>query len=132
MIDQPIALLGVLLAIAALAFWLEGRFGWAQKAGASLLIIIFGALLSNLDVVPATSPVTEGALARSPPDFNSGATVVVLLQAATHITSRRTPTIRYPIVMPYLLSGSPLCCGSIRILLQFGRHVNRFIDERLA
>ena len=62
MISDPIALLGALLAIAALAFWLEGRFAWAQKAGASLLIIIFGALLSNLDLVPVASPVYDAIL----------------------------------------------------------------------
>jgi uncharacterized membrane protein len=56
-IDQPIALLGVILVIAALAFWLEGRFGWARRAGASLIIIALGALLSNLDLVPVASPV---------------------------------------------------------------------------
>jgi len=58
-IADPIALLGVILAISAVAFWLEGRFGWAQKAGASLLIIVFGAVLSNLDLVPVASPVYE-------------------------------------------------------------------------
>lgn len=57
MIRDPIALVGVLLALTALAFWLEGRYGWARKAGASLLIIIFGALVSNLDLVAAQSPV---------------------------------------------------------------------------
>lgn len=57
MIRDPIALLGVLLALTALAFWLEGRYGWARKAGASLLIIVFGALVSNLDLVAAESAV---------------------------------------------------------------------------
>jgi len=58
-ISDPVALLGTLLAISAIAFWLEGHFGWAQKAGASLLIIIFGAILSNLNLVPVASPVYE-------------------------------------------------------------------------
>ena len=47
MISDPIALLGLLLGIAALAFWLEGRFSWASKLGASLLIILFGVFASR-------------------------------------------------------------------------------------
>ena len=82
MIEQPIALLAAILAIAALAFWLEGRFGWAQKAGASLLIIVFGALLSNLDVVPASSPVY--AVITGP--VTSFAIVWLLLMVTAHLT----------------------------------------------
>jgi uncharacterized membrane protein len=62
MISDPIALLGLLLAIAALGFWLEGRFSWASKLGASLLIIIFGAVLSNLDLVPVASPIYDAIM----------------------------------------------------------------------
>lgn len=56
MITNPFALAALIAAITALAFWLDRRFGWARTVGASLLVIIFGALLSNLDIVPAASP----------------------------------------------------------------------------
>lgn len=59
MISQPIALLGVILAICAGAFWLEGRFGWASRVGSSLLVIVLGAVASNLDLVPVQSPVYD-------------------------------------------------------------------------
>jgi len=57
MIQDPLALTAVIVGITALAFWLAGRFGWAAKAGATLLVIAFGAVLSNLDLVTAQSPV---------------------------------------------------------------------------
>lgn len=57
MIEHPVVLLGVILALTALAFRLERRFTWGRKIGASVFIIVFGALLSNLDLVPAQSPV---------------------------------------------------------------------------
>ncbi len=57
MIQDPLALTTVIVAITALSFWLARRFGWAAKMGASLLVILFGALLANLDLVPVTSGV---------------------------------------------------------------------------
>lgn len=57
MIESPLALATVLFALVALAFALERRFGWAEKLGASLLVIAFGAVLSNLELVPLASPV---------------------------------------------------------------------------
>lgn len=57
MIQDPLALTALIVGITALAFWLAGRFGWAAKAGATLLVIVFGAVLSNLDLVAAKSPV---------------------------------------------------------------------------
>lgn len=59
MIQDPLALLALISGLVALAFWLEGRFDWARKASASLLIILGGAILSNLDMVPAGSPVYD-------------------------------------------------------------------------
>lgn len=57
MIQDPIVLTAVIAAITALAFWLERRFAWGRNIGASLLIIFFGALLSNFELMPAASPV---------------------------------------------------------------------------
>lgn len=57
MIESPLALATILFALVAVAFALERRFGWAEKLGASLLVIALGAVLSNLDLVPLASPV---------------------------------------------------------------------------
>lgn len=59
MISAPIALVAVLLAVSAFGFWCAGRFGWAQKLGASLLIMLCGAVLANLNLVPIESPVYD-------------------------------------------------------------------------
>lgn len=58
-LSSPLPLATVLAAATALALWLEHRFGWGRKIGATLLVILFGALLSNLDLVPAGSPVYD-------------------------------------------------------------------------
>ena len=57
MLESPLALAAVIAAVTALAFWLDQRYRWASTVGASLLAIVLGALLSNLGLVPADSPV---------------------------------------------------------------------------
>lgn len=57
MISSPLALSAAVAAVTALAFWLDRRVAWLSRLGASLMAIVFGALLSNLGVVPAESPV---------------------------------------------------------------------------
>ncbi len=59
MISEPLPLAAVIAAAAALAFWLDRHVAWMSKLGASLLVLIFGALLSNFGFVPATSPVYD-------------------------------------------------------------------------
>ncbi len=57
MISDPLALTATIVGVTALSFWLARQFGWASKIGASLLVIVFGAVLANLDLVPVSSPV---------------------------------------------------------------------------
>ncbi|NIP79699.1 MAG: DUF819 family protein, partial [Gemmatimonadetes bacterium] len=59
MISDPALLTALLAGITALAFWLDLRYGWARTVGATMLVILFGALLSNLGLVPFTSPVYD-------------------------------------------------------------------------
>ncbi|MEM7586690.1 MAG: DUF819 family protein [Acidobacteriota bacterium] len=59
MIEQPLALIAAIVAVTALGFWLEDKFIWARHISGSLLIIFFGALLSNLELVPLASPVYD-------------------------------------------------------------------------
>ncbi len=60
MISRPIALAAVIATITALAFWLEARYTWARNVGAALLVIVLGAALSNLGLVPTASPIYDG------------------------------------------------------------------------
>lgn len=59
MIDDPRTLACVICTVTASAFWFEHRFVWARRVGASMLVILFGALLSNFDVVTQRSPVYD-------------------------------------------------------------------------
>lgn len=59
MIHDPFALTALIAAITGLAFWLHGRFRWASGMSATLLVIIFGAILSNFGLVAAASPVYD-------------------------------------------------------------------------
>lgn len=59
MIESPLAVSTVLTLVTALAFWLDRNVPALSKVGASLLVIVFGALLSNFGVVPTESPVYE-------------------------------------------------------------------------
>ena len=112
MIADPIALLGLLLGIAALAFWLEGRFSWASKVGASLLIIVFGALLSNLDLVPLASPVYDVILG----PVTSLAIVWLLLSVNLRDVVRAGPRM----LMAFALAVVATMAGAIAATLAFG------------
>lgn len=59
MISSPLALAATIAGVTALGLWLEHRFGWARKVGASLLVIALGAVLANASLVPAASPVYD-------------------------------------------------------------------------
>ena len=57
MIESPLALATTIAAATGLAFWLDYRFPAVGKVGASMVAIIFGAILSNTGMVPISSPV---------------------------------------------------------------------------
>ncbi len=59
MISAPLPLAAVIAVAAALAFWLDRHVPALSKVGASLLVLVFGALLSNFGIVPAASPVYD-------------------------------------------------------------------------
>jgi len=59
MIQSPLALAAVIAAATALAFWLDYRFPALGKVGASMLAIVFGAILSNTGLVPVDSVVYD-------------------------------------------------------------------------
>jgi uncharacterized membrane protein len=51
LVSAPWPLLVVLLATVALSDWL-GRLGWLRRMGAASVVILLGALLANLDIIP--------------------------------------------------------------------------------
>ncbi len=59
MIESPLGLATMFAVVAALAFWLDYRFEALGKLGASMMAIIFGAVLSNAGLVPVASPVYD-------------------------------------------------------------------------
>lgn len=58
-VESPLFLAAAVAGSVALAFWLDGRYRWASRLGASLLAIVLGALLANLGLVPVASPVYD-------------------------------------------------------------------------
>ena len=62
MIQSPLALATLIAGCTALAFWLDYRFPALGKVGASMMAIIFGAILSNTGLVPVASPVYDAVL----------------------------------------------------------------------
>jgi len=58
-ITAALPLTALIAALAALAFILDRNVPWLSKLGASLLTLIFGAVVSNAGLVPATSPVYD-------------------------------------------------------------------------
>ena len=62
MIQAPLALATLIAGCTALAFWLDYRFPALGKVGASMMAIIFGAILSNTGLVPVASPVYDAVL----------------------------------------------------------------------
>lgn len=60
MIADPLLLAAVVAAVTALAFWLDWAVPALSRVGASLLAILFGAVLSNAGLVPVSSAVYDG------------------------------------------------------------------------
>ena len=57
MLTSPYLLSALIAALTGLAFWLDLRYRWARTVGATMLVIVFGAVVSNLGLVPFQSPV---------------------------------------------------------------------------
>jgi uncharacterized membrane protein len=60
LISGALPLTTLIAALAALAFLMERRIPAVAKVGASLLTLAFGAVVSNVGLVPASSPVYDG------------------------------------------------------------------------
>ena len=57
--DNTWALWTVLAGSAALAIYLEQRYKWANKVTGCILALLFAMILSNLNIIPAESPVYD-------------------------------------------------------------------------
>lgn len=112
MIRDPLALAGLITAVTALGFWLEGRFAWARLVGSSLLIILFGAVLSNLDLVAASSPV-YGVITGP---VTSLAIVWLLLAVNLRDVWSAGPRM----LSAFAVAVAATCCGALTAALIFG------------
>lgn len=59
MVQEPLALVTLFVAVTGIAFWLEYSFPVMSRVGSAMLAVIMGALLSNLGFVPISSPVYD-------------------------------------------------------------------------
>jgi len=59
LIDGALMLTALIAGATVLAFWLDRKIPALSKLGASLLALMFGAILSNTGLVPAASPVYD-------------------------------------------------------------------------
>jgi uncharacterized membrane protein len=59
MVSSTLAVAAVVAVITAIAFWLDRHVPFFSKIGASLLVILLGAVLSNLGVIAPRSPVYD-------------------------------------------------------------------------
>ena len=59
MITGTLPIVAIIGGATFLAFWLDYSIPSLSKVGASLLALIFGAIISNLGLVPASSPVYD-------------------------------------------------------------------------
>ncbi len=57
MIHDPLLVAALIAGTTALAFWLDHRFATLSKVGAALMALFFGAVISNIGLVPQESPV---------------------------------------------------------------------------
>lgn len=112
MIDSPLALTATVAAVAALGLWLEDRFRWAAKVGASMLIIALGAVLSNLDLVPAASPVYGGIYG----PVTSLAIVWLLLAVDLKDLQLAGPRM----LLAFALAAAATAAGAVAATLAFG------------
>lgn len=58
--DQTILLWASILMMVAVAIYLEQRYSWASHVSSTILVIIFGFILSNLKIIPHSSGVYSG------------------------------------------------------------------------
>ncbi|HKK26940.1 MAG TPA: DUF819 family protein [Gemmatimonadota bacterium] len=59
MIHSPLALAAVIALVTALAFWLDRHVPVLSRVGASLMVIVFGALLANFGIVAPSAPIYD-------------------------------------------------------------------------
>jgi uncharacterized membrane protein len=57
LIHDPLLVAALIAGTTALAFWLDHRFATLSKVGAALMALFFGAVISNIGLVPQESPV---------------------------------------------------------------------------
>jgi uncharacterized membrane protein len=60
MITDPLGIATVIAVVTAIGLWMDRTFTWAARVSSALLVLALGAVLSNMGLVPAQSPVYDG------------------------------------------------------------------------
>lgn len=107
LITQPLALTVVLIAMVALSDW-AGRIGWLKKLGPAMVVILVGALLANLRIIPSAAnggPVYDPIFAVVVP----GSIFLVLLDV--HLGALRRAG--WPVVSSFLVGALGVMAGVV-------------------
>lgn len=124
MIADPLALAAVLAAITALSFWLDRRYAWGRTVGASLLVLVLGAVLSNLGLVPATSPVYDAVAGPV-----TSLSIVWLLFA---VNVKDLKLAGAPMLLAFTVAALATATGAIVASLLFGGALDPEVTWKLA
>lgn len=84
MITDPVALMAFMFVLIACAVWLEKRVAVVQKISSVMTCTLFGIVLSNVGVMPHTSPAYDGVNAYAVPY------AIVLVILASNLRDLRT------------------------------------------
>jgi uncharacterized membrane protein len=101
MVQEPVAIVAVLLGAIYFSVWITGRFAWAERLSRVLWIIFTSALASNLGLVPTDAPI-YGAIV----GFTVPFAVCVILFTVSLTDVRNAGT---PILAAFVLA----CFGTI-------------------
>lgn len=60
--DNTWALLSIMCGCVAISIWLEQKYTWASKISGAILALIFAVSLTNLNIIPANSPLYDDVI----------------------------------------------------------------------
>ena len=121
MIEEPLAVVAVLLGVVSASLWLVGRYPWAKRMSAIIWIIFGSALCSNLGLIPTAAPV-YGALI----DFAVPFAVCVVLFTVNLADVRRAGG---PMLAAFALASLGTVLGVVAASLSLEPFLARVLDD---
>ncbi len=120
MIDQPLQLATVFLAVILLSVWLDARYAWARKISPVVLILFLAGLISNVGIVTDRSSFYDGLAS-----FTVPFAVCLILFTVNLVDLRRTGG-------PLLAAFAIACLGTMIGVLTAGVLVNSQLAQVLG